>query len=81
MRDLISKLDAIISETALNPKDPQGDYDAKSKALQDLQMDPNVAADKELSNVVIQRKADLEKERPRTGNLNTGINEGKGGNK
>ena len=62
MRDLISKLDAIISETALNTNDPQSDYDAKSKALQDLQMDPNVAADKELSNVVIQRKADLEKE-------------------
>ncbi len=62
MRDLISKLDAIVSETALNPKDPQGDYDTKSKALQDLQMDPNVAADKELSNAVIQRKADLEKE-------------------
>jgi hypothetical protein len=51
-----------VSETALNPKDPQGDYDTKSKALQDLQMDPNVAADKELSNAVIQRKADLEKE-------------------
>jgi hypothetical protein len=62
MRDLISKLDAIISETALNPKDPQGDYDAKSKALQDLQMDPNVADDPELSNAVIQRKAALEKE-------------------
>jgi len=27
-----------------------------------------------------QQKADLEKERPRTNNLNTGINEGKGGN-
>ena len=62
MRDLISKLDAIISETALNPKDPQGDYDAKSKALQDLQMDPNVADDPQLSNAVIQRKAALEKE-------------------
>jgi hypothetical protein len=67
MRDLISKLDAIVSETALNPKDPQGDYDAKSKALQDLQMNPNVAADKELSNAVIQRKADLEKEAARMG--------------
>jgi hypothetical protein len=62
MRDLISKLDAIISETALNTNDPQGDYDAKSKALQDLQMDPNVADDPELSNAVIQRKAALEKE-------------------
>lgn len=28
-----------------------------------------------------QQKADLERERPRTNNLNTGINEGKGGNK
>jgi hypothetical protein len=27
-----------------------------------------------------QQKADLEKERPRTTNLNAGINEGKGGN-
>ena len=62
MRDLISKLDAIVSETALNPNNPQGDYDAKSKALQDLQMDPNVADDPELSNAVIQRKAALEKE-------------------
>jgi len=67
MRDLISKLDAIISETALNPKDPQGDYDAKSKALQDLQLDPNVADDPQLSNAVIQRKADLEKEAARMG--------------
>jgi hypothetical protein len=67
MRDLISKLDAIVSETALNPKDPQGDYDAKSKALQDLQMDPNVADDPQLSNAVIQRKADLEKEAARMG--------------
>jgi hypothetical protein len=67
MRDLISKLDAIVSETALNPKDPQGDYDAKSKALQDLQLDPNVADDPQLSNAVIQRKADLEKEAARMG--------------
>jgi hypothetical protein len=67
MRDLISKLDAIVSETALNPKDPQGDYDAKSKALQDLQLDPNVADDPQLSNAVIQRKADLEKEAARIG--------------
>ena len=67
MRDLISKLDAIVSETALNPNDPQGDYDAKSKALQDLQMDPNVADDPQLSNAVIQRKADLEKEAARMG--------------
>jgi hypothetical protein len=67
MRDLISKLDAIVSETALNPKDPKSDYDAKSKALQDLQLNPNVADDPELSNAVIQRKADLEKEAARMG--------------
>jgi len=67
MRDIISKLDAIISETALNPKNPQGDYDAKSKALQDLQLDPNVADDPQLSKAVIQRKADLEKEAARMG--------------
>jgi len=67
MRDLISKLDAIVSETALNSKDPQGDYDAKSKALQDLQLDPNVADDPQLSKAVIQRKADLEKEAARMG--------------
>jgi hypothetical protein len=67
MRDLISKLDAIVSETALNPNDPQGDYDAKSKALQDLQLDPNVADDPQLSNAVIQRKVDLEKEAARMG--------------
>jgi len=67
MRDIISKLDAIVSETALNPKDPQGDYDAKSKALQDLQLDPNVADDPQLSKAVIQRKADLEKEAARMG--------------
>jgi hypothetical protein len=67
MRDIISKLDAIVSETALNPKNPQGDYDAKSKALQDLQLDPNVADDPQLSKAVIQRKADLEKEAARMG--------------
>jgi hypothetical protein len=67
MRDIISKLDAIVSETALNSKDPQGDYDAKSKALQDLQLDPNVADDPQLSKAVIQRKADLEKEAARMG--------------
>jgi hypothetical protein len=61
MRDIISKLDAIVSETALNPKDPKGDYQAKSKALQDLQMDPE-SKDPEISKAIIQRKADLEKE-------------------
>jgi len=59
MRDLLSKLDAIVSETALRDKD---DLDAKRKALQDLQMDPVASKDPEISQAIVQRKADLEKE-------------------
>ena len=59
MRDLLSKLDAIVSETELkNPEDLQ----AKRKALQDLQMDPVASEDPEIKQAIIQRKADLEKE-------------------
>jgi len=59
MRDLLSKLDAIVSETELkNPEDLQ----AKRKALQDLQMDPVASEDPEISQAIVQRKADLEKE-------------------
>jgi hypothetical protein len=60
MRDLISKLDAIVSETALNPGDPKGDYEAKKKALADLEADPN--SDGEIKDAITQRKADLDKE-------------------
>ena len=59
MRDLLSKLDAIISETEL--RDPE-DLQAKRKALQDLQMDPVASDDPEIRQAIIQRKADLEKE-------------------
>lgn len=62
MRDLLSKLDGIISESELNPQDPKGDYQAKRKALQDLQMDPVAGDDPEISKAIAQRKADLEKE-------------------
>lgn len=59
MRDLLSKLDAIVSETELkNPEDLQ----AKRKALQDLQMDPVASTDPEIKQAIIQRKADLAKE-------------------
>jgi hypothetical protein len=58
MRDLLSKLDAIVSETALRDKE---DLQAKRKALQDLQMDPN-SKDPEIAQAIMQRKADLEKE-------------------
>ena len=67
MRDLLSKLDAIVSETQLNPNDPKGDYQAKKKALQDLQMDPVAAEDPEIKQAIIQRKADLEKEAKQKG--------------
>ncbi len=62
MRDLLSKLDTILVESALNPQDPEGDYQAKSKALQDLQSDPVASEDPDISKAIIQRKADLEKE-------------------
>jgi hypothetical protein len=58
MRDLLSKLDALVSETALQSQD---DLDAKRKALQDLHMDPN-SSDPEIKQAIMQRKADLEKE-------------------
>ena len=56
MRDLLSILDTIANETALDPNNPKADYDAKKKALYDLEMDPNVDKD-----AVQQRKQDLEK--------------------
>jgi hypothetical protein len=62
MRDILSKLDALLNETALNPNDPKGDYEAKKKALYDLETDPIVNKDPEMSKAVSQRKLDLEKE-------------------
>jgi len=59
MRDLLSKLDSIISETELRDKE---DLQAKRKALQDLQTDPVASTDPEIKQAIIQRKADLEKE-------------------
>lgn len=59
MRDLLSKLDAIVSETEL--KSPE-DLQAKRKALQDLQMDPVASDSPEITKAIMQRKADLEKE-------------------
>jgi len=59
MRDLLSKLDAIVNETELkNPEDLQ----AKRKALADLESDPVAAGDPEISAAIGQRRADLEKE-------------------
>jgi len=59
MRDLLSKLDAIVSETELkNPEDLQ----AKRNALADLEKDPVASDDPEISSAITQRKLDLEKE-------------------
>ena len=59
MRDLLSKLDAIVSETELkNPEDLQ----ARRKALADLEKDPVAKDDPEISSAIAQRKTDLERE-------------------
>ena len=50
-----------IDEYATEPKDPE-DKEAKLKALQDIQMDPNTAKDPEMVKTMIQRKKELMKE-------------------
>jgi hypothetical protein len=67
MRDLLSKLDKILIESALNPKDPKGDYEAKKQALDDLEADPVAGKDPEISQAITQRRADLEKEAKSSG--------------
>ena len=59
MRDLLSKLDAILSETTLKDKE---DLEAKRQALDDLEADPVASADPEISAAIDQRRNDLEKE-------------------
>jgi hypothetical protein len=59
MRDLLSKLDAIVSETALQSQD---DLKAKRQALDDLESDTVASTDPEISAAINQRRADLEKE-------------------
>jgi hypothetical protein len=59
MRDLLSKLDSLVSETALQSKE---DLEAKQKALDDLEADPVASNDPEISSAIDQRRADLEKE-------------------
>jgi hypothetical protein len=59
MRDLLSKLDAIVSETELkNPKNLQD----KLNALADLEKDPVASGDPEISSAITQKKSDLERE-------------------
>jgi len=50
-----------VAEYAKEPKDAE-DKDAKLKALQDIQMDPNTAKDPEMVKAMMQRKKELMKE-------------------
>jgi hypothetical protein len=59
MRDLLSKLDALINETEL--KDP-ADLESKRKALDELEADPVASKDPTISAAIDQRRSDLEKE-------------------
>ncbi len=76
MRDLLSKLDTIVSETALNPNDPKADYEAKKQALDDLESDPMAGKDPEISAAIDQRRADLDKEAKEKGVFEIGDNFG-----
>ena len=64
--DKIQKLG--VAETALNPRDPAGDYAAKRKALQDLGM--NKAVDQQ---AVLQRRLDLDREAKAKGVAEAGM--------
>jgi len=59
-----------VAETALNPKDPQGDYDAKRKVIHDLSLDPNVD-----QKAVQQRRLDLDREAKSKGLKEQGVAE------
>jgi hypothetical protein len=60
-----------VAETVLNPKDPQGDYDAKRKVIHDLSLDPNVD-----QQAVQQRRLDLDREAKSKGLKEQGVDEG-----
>jgi len=62
MRDIITRLDLTLFETTLNPANPKADYEAKRKALYDLEADPVLLKEQDLVKAVQQRKLDLEKE-------------------
>ena len=70
MRDLLSKLDAIVTETALKDKD---DLATKRQALDDLESDPVAGKDPEISAAIEQRRSDLEKEANAKGFTEGGI--------
>lgn len=61
MRNLITRIELAMMETALNAADPAEDYKAKRKALQDLQMLPS-SSEPEIKQAIMQRLAALNKE-------------------
>lgn len=61
MRNFITKIQLAMFESELNPSDLAGDYKAKRKALQDLQMLPS-SSEPEIKQAIMQRLAALNKE-------------------
>jgi len=53
--------ESVANEYSKEPKDPE-DKEAKLKALQDIQMDPNTAKDPEMVKAMIKRKKELMKQ-------------------
>ena len=53
-----------VNESRDTPTRDKEDYNAKRKALQDIQMDPNTANDPDLKKELIRRLASLEKNKP-----------------
>ena len=60
-----------LNETVLNPRDPQGDYDAKRKVIHDLSLDPAVD-----QQAVQRRRLDLDKEAKAKGLKEQDVKEG-----
>jgi hypothetical protein len=61
IRDIISKLEVVLFETALNPQNPKADYEAKKAALAHLEKS-NKDNDPSIAKAIQQRRLDLEKE-------------------
>lgn len=61
---ILTKIDTgdLETESQYTPTKDKDDYDAKQKALQDLQIDPETSKDPELKKELMKRKASLEKD-------------------
>jgi hypothetical protein len=74
--EMISKIDTgdmeEVPAEAYTPTKDKEDYEAKKKAIQDLQMDPNTSKDPELKKELVKRKAALDKDAPKEGTKKPG---------